>query len=69
MANRVENSNAHKHNGERLRVLLGFTQMGLAAFSAALVIYSGINRLSMIAVVLTCTLTTTSVLLFGSRKK
>lgn len=57
MLNNVQHPNAHKQNSERLRLLLGFAQMGLAAFSAALVIYSGINRLSMIAVVLTCTVT------------
>lgn len=52
----------------RLRVALGMAQLFGATFSAALLYDTGINRWSLLAVVLTCALTTTSVLLFGGRR-
>jgi len=42
-------------------------QLFCAAFSAFLLYDTGINRWSLLAVVLTCALTTTSVLLFARR--
>jgi len=50
-----------------IRLLLGFAQMGGAALSMTLIVLGGVNPESLIAVVTTCVLTTTSVLLFGTR--
>lgn len=52
-----------------LRLVLGFAQMAMVAFSAALRIFSGVNRISLAAAVVTCLLTTMSVLLFGSQQR
>jgi len=51
-----------------MRLILGFTQMDGAAFSLALIVFAGLSRLSMTAVIVTCALTTVSVLLFGTRR-
>lgn len=50
-----------------IRYLPGIAQMFGAVFSVILLIQTGVNKYSMVAVVITCALTTISVLLFGSR--
>jgi hypothetical protein len=65
-------------NGERptqkevawaiVRIVLGLGQMTGAAVAMMLLVQTGVNSLSFGAVILTCMLTTTSVLLFGRRK-
>jgi hypothetical protein len=50
-----------------IRYLLGIAQMFGAVFSVILLIQTGVNKYSMVAVVITCALTPISVLLFGSR--
>ena len=52
-----------------LRLILGFLQMGGAAFSLAMLIHGGVTTVSLIAVLLTGLLTTISVLLYGSRRQ
>lgn len=51
----------------RIRLALGTAQMFCAALSAVLLVKTGVSRLALGAVVLTCALTTVSVLMFGSR--
>lgn len=53
--------------GAFARVALGMAQLFGAIFAAALLYDTGINRWSLLAVVLTCAFTTASVLLFGKR--
>ena len=50
-----------------LRFALGMAQIVGAIFSVTLLIQTGVNKFSLIAVMVTCALTITSVLLFGSR--
>ncbi len=50
-----------------LRFALGIAQMFGAVFSITLLIQTGINKFSLIAVVATCALTIISILLFGGR--
>ena len=50
-----------------IRLLLGFAQMAGAAFSLALLIFSGVSAPALVSVVATCLLTMMSVLLFGGR--
>jgi hypothetical protein len=52
-----------------VRLLLGYLQMTGAIVSAALLLQTGTNTASLGAVVLTCALTTVSVILFGSQRK
>jgi hypothetical protein len=52
-----------------VRVILGLLQMMGAVVSAYLLLQTGVNPLSLAAVVLTCFFTSVSVLLFGSAKK
>ena len=54
-------------NWQRIRFALGFVQMAGVAFSLALLFWSGVNKYSLAAVVLTCLATSVSVLLFGRR--
>jgi hypothetical protein len=51
------------------RILLGFLQMAGAAFSLALLVEAGVDKLSLISIAVTGLLTTISVLLFGSRRQ
>jgi hypothetical protein len=51
----------------RIRLALGTAQMFCAALSAVLLVKTGVSRLCLGSVVLTCVLTTASVLMFGSR--
>lgn len=50
-----------------IRYLLGIAQMFGAVFSVILLIQTGLNKFSLIAVVITCVLTTIRVVLFGGR--
>lgn len=49
------------------RLTLGLLQMAAAAFSSALLIWTGINRFSVLAALITTLLTSLSVWLIGSR--
>jgi hypothetical protein len=51
----------------RLRVVLGMAQIFMAVFSFVLLVKTGVNAISLASVIVTCLLTTISVLLFGSR--
>ena len=51
-----------------VRLVLGLGQMTGAVVALMLLVQTGVNSLSFGAVILTCLLTTTSVLLFGRRK-
>lgn len=51
----------------RFRFILGMLQMFGVVVSLVLIFETGINKLSLIASVLTCGLTSLSVLLFGRR--
>jgi hypothetical protein len=53
----------------RLRLALGALQMGAAALAFALLLWRGVGTLSLCVVILTCLLTTVSVLLFGDRRR
>ncbi len=50
------------------RIALGLAQMTGATAALLLLVQTGVNARSLGAVVITCALTTTSVLLFGSRR-
>jgi len=50
------------------RLALGTGQMAGATAALILLVQTGVNARSLGAVVVTCALTTTSVLLFGSRR-
>ena len=50
-----------------IRLTLGLIQMTAAAVALGLLVASGVTPLALIVVVLTCLLTTISVVLFGSR--
>jgi len=52
-----------------VRLVLGFAQMGGATFSAVLLLQTGMNPVSLGAVVITCALTGLSVILFGNRAR
>ncbi len=52
----------------RVRFALGMLQMFGVVFSLVLILETGINRLSLAAFVLTCAVSTLSVLLFGRRE-
>ena len=58
---------AERRGWTLLRLALGMGQMGCAATSGVLLLATGISRVALGAVVLTCALTTLSVVLFGSR--
>ena len=58
---------AGERAGGLLRLALGLGQMFGAVLSAVLLVRTGAPRLALGTVVLTCLLTTVSVLLFGSR--
>jgi hypothetical protein len=51
-----------------VRLLLGMAQVCGAGFSIALLLESGVSAAALVAVVITCVLTTISVLLFGGRR-
>ena len=51
-----------------VRLTLGAAQMAGATTALLLLVQTGVNAWSLGAVVVTCALTTTSVLLFGSRR-
>ena len=53
----------------RLRVVLGMAQMFMAVLSLGLLLQSGVNAISLVAVAVTGLLTMISVLLFGSRHR
>jgi hypothetical protein len=50
-----------------LRLLLGMLQITGVGMSLALLLYTGVTRPSLVAVVCTCLATCVSVLLFGGR--
>ncbi|ODS53481.1 MAG: hypothetical protein ABS36_12620 [Acidobacteria bacterium SCN 69-37] len=52
----------------RLRLALGTAQMSAAAFALGLLASDGVTARALAAAVIACTLTTVSVLLFGSRR-
>lgn len=52
----------------RLRLALGVTEMIGAVVSAGLLIAYGMNKWALIAVIITCTATTASVMLFGKKR-
>jgi len=49
-----------------LRLFLGMLQIAGVGFSLALLLYTGVTTYSLVAVVVTCLVTSVSVLLFGS---
>jgi len=51
------------------RFLLGIFQMFAAAFAVAALLWSGVNRVSLVAATVASVLTMTSVLIFGKRGK
>lgn len=51
-----------------LRLALGIAQMSAAAFALGLLASEGVTARALAAAVIACTLTTVSVLLFGSRR-
>lgn len=51
-----------------LRFVLGMAQMAAASVAAILLIETGVSSWALAAVLVTCALTTTSVLLFGARR-
>ena len=51
-----------------LRLALGIAQMSAAAFSLGLLASEGVTARALAAAVVACTITTVSVLLFGSRR-
>ena len=51
-----------------MRLTLGFAQMFAATCTLAILLQTGLNQYSMAAGTITCLLTITSVLLFGSRR-
>jgi hypothetical protein len=51
-----------------LRLALGIAQMSAAAFALGLLASEGITARALAAAVIACTITTVSVLLFGSRR-
>lgn len=53
---------------QRLRILLGIAQMAGVVCTVTLLIRSGVNTVSLISAMVTCLLTTISVLLFGSHR-
>jgi hypothetical protein len=60
------------HDGRRWaigRFALGMAQMGAAGVSGVLLLLAGVTTWSLSAVVVTCVLTTVSVILFGSRRE
>jgi len=52
-----------------LRLFLGMLQIAGVGFSLALLLYTGVTTYSLVAVVVTCLLTSVSVLIFGSWSK
>jgi hypothetical protein len=58
----------HEQMWAGVRMLLGFGQMMGAVTGAYFLVMTGLNELTLGAVLVTCTLTTISVLLFGRRK-
>lgn len=56
------------HAWAGLRLGLGVAQMTGAALSAALLVFSGVNNVSLGAAMVTCFLTGVSVTLFGRRR-
>lgn len=51
-----------------LRLALGIAQMSAAAFALGLLASEGITARALAAAVIACTITTVSVLIFGSRR-
>ncbi len=56
------------HARATLRLVLGVAQMTGAALSAALLLFSGVNKVSLGVAMATCFLTGLSVTLFGRRR-
>jgi len=52
-----------------LRLFLGMLQIAAVGFSLALLLYTGVTTYSLVAVVVTCLVTSVSVLIFGSWSK
>lgn len=52
-----------------LRLFLGMLQIAGVGFSLALLLYTGVTTYSLVAVVVTCLVTSVSVLIFGSWSK
>ena len=52
----------------RLRVLLGIAQMAGVVCAITLLIRTGISTLSLVSAMVTCLLTSVSVLMFGSQR-
>lgn len=51
------------------RFVLGISQMFTAAFAIVVLLWSGVNRVSLVAVTVASVLTMASVLIFGKRGK
>ena len=52
----------------RLRLALGMAQMAGATIAIVLLVGTGVSQWTLVATVITCVLTTISVLLFGGRR-
>ena len=57
-----------KRRSAMVRLGLGIAQMSAAAFALGLLVSEGITARALAAAVIACTITTLSVLLFGSRR-
>jgi hypothetical protein len=62
-------STSHEHAWGIVRFTLGMAQMAAATAAGVLLIETGVSVWSLAAAVVACSLTTTSVLLFGSRRR
>ena len=56
------------HRWDVMRLVLGMLQMGGTVVSLVLLAVTGVSPIALTSVVMTCALTTISVLLFGARK-
>ena len=53
---------------ETIRFALGMVQMAAATVAVVILVRTGVSKWSLLAAVVTCALTTVSVLLFGGRR-
>ena len=60
---------AHASRRELGRFMLGVSQMFTAAFAIGVLLWSGVNRVSLVAATVASVLTMASVLIFGKRGK
>ena len=60
--------NLKRHGILRLRVLLGIAQMAGVVCTITLLLRSGVSTVSLVSAMVTCLLTSVSVLMFGSHR-